>query len=374
MIKVAHVCDGVGLSSFGIGEYIKALFLWLQSDSTSVTLHTRMNVYGYSQAELASALIQEEGRLGKWSIFRVLSVFFVLRRNRCDVIHAHGIWSPMSLIRCGASVKFVSPHGMLSKEALAIKSTRKRLYLNLIFKLFLRKDDIFHVTSKAEAEAVRSAGFKNPIFILPGGIGWEVYKPVQLTERLRRVVYIGRITPIKGLEGLLDAWCRISGFYPNWELVIMGPGDRHYLQNLKKRVQNASSRNISFRNPLYGDEKFRFLRKCSLFVLPSHSENFGFTVLEALSSGVPVISSKGTPWESLVDAGVGWHVANDKDTLFGALAVALELGLDGLHQMGLSASIWSNANFQWQSLAEEMAECYEWSKRGGAVPNRLVRE
>lgn len=374
MIKVAHICDGIGLSSFGIGEYIKALFFRFQSESVSFSLHTRRNTIGYSQVELARAILREEERLFQCSIYGVFSVFFALRRHGCNVIHVHGIWSPLSLIRCGASIKIISPHGMLSKEALAIRSVRKRLYLNLIFRLFTRKNDLFHVTSKAEARAVRAAGFKNPIFILPGGIGWKVYRPVQLSERLRRVVYIGRVTQIKGLEGLIDAWCKISTSYSEWQLVIMGPGDRHYLQSLKERVPNESLKQVSFCDPLYSDEKFKFLRTCSLFVLPSHSENFGFTVLEALSSGVPVISSIGTPWESLVEAGVGWHVANDKETLSRALAEALELGIDGLHLMGLSASIWSNANFQWETLAEEMVQFYEWSKLGGTPPSRILWE
>jgi len=180
----------------------------------------------------------------------------------------------------------------------------------------------------------------------------------------RTVLYLGRLHPLKGLELLVEAWgllrprsgrngeCKnvrgagevargacdggharaepgdggvstqrrgdaeAQGFYPQlcdhwvvaksgagegWRLVIAGPDEQGTLKALKTQVARLGlEESVVFAGPVYGAEKERLLRAADVFVLPSRSENFGIAVAEALACGVPVVCTKGAPWEELL--------------------------------------------------------------------------
>ncbi len=76
------------------------------------------------------------------------------------------------------------------------------------------------------------------------------------------------------------------------------------------------------------------MRSVDLFVLPSHSENFGMAIAEALACGLPVITTNRTPWEEMVLEGCGWCVDDNRIALEGALKQAIEIGRGRLAMMG----------------------------------------
>ena len=125
----------------------------------------------------------------------------------------------------------------------------------------------------------------------------------------RTMVYMGRVHPKKNLEHLINCFVK-SELSSSWRLLIVGaPQDKRYHQILKEIALTLKcNQRISFIDFLRGREKDELLSSATITVLPSHSENFGVVVVEALSRYTPCIASKGTPWSELIDTGSGFWV------------------------------------------------------------------
>ncbi|MGH6952498.1 MAG: glycosyltransferase, partial [Vitreimonas sp.] len=129
---------------------------------------------------------------------------------------------------------------------------------------------------------------------------------------------------------------------------------------------------ITIDGPLYGAEKMAAYGAASLFVLPSLNENFAMTVAEALSVGVPVISTKGAPWSGLEREGCGWWVECGPSGLAGALSHAISLPSESLAQMGARGRAWMERDFSWDHAARVVLDAYAWVKGAGPKPAAIV--
>ena len=96
---------------------------------------------------------------------------------------------------------------------------------------------------------------------------------------------------------------------------------------------------------LYGEAKVRAYRAASAFVLPTHSENFGMTVAEALAAGTPAIVTTGAPWEGLEQQGAGWWIQIGVDPLVACLTEVMALPPPRLSAMGQAGRAWMARDF-----------------------------
>jgi len=279
-----------------------------------------------------------------------------------EVVHIHGLWTPFEIKayryakKRGAKL-VISPHGMLEPWALKHKWFKKRLAWFLYQKRMLKQADVIVVNSPLEYNTVRTLGFKNPIAIIPNGVDF----PGEYEEdRERIVLYLSRISPVKGLSDLLDAWGGIKDKH-GYELHICGnvdPGFESSFNTMKAKVLEDPT--IRFLGPLFGEKKWRKYSSSSLFVLPSYSENFGIVVAEAMMSGLPVITTTSTPWGIIQEKGLGWIVANDPKKLSTALNEALSLSEDKLRLKGEAAAFFAGNNFRWDKVSGMYKVLYSW--------------
>jgi glycosyltransferase involved in cell wall biosynthesis len=117
---------------------------------------------------------------------------------------------------------------------------------------------------------------------------------------------------------------------------------------------------VEFCGPVYGDAKLALYQSACVHILPSHSENFGMTVAEALAAGIPAIATKGTPWEGLVREGAGWWIEIGVRPLVSVLESVLALSTNQLQSMGKAGREWMQREFSWDHIAMQMAEFYRW--------------
>jgi glycosyltransferase involved in cell wall biosynthesis len=103
-------------------------------------------------------------------------------------------------------------------------------------------------------------------------------------------------------------------------------------------------------------------------VLPSHSENFGVTVAEALACGTPCVVSQGAPWQGLLSNGAGWWPEVGAEPLLRALREAMSRPQMELEGMGVRGRLWMKQAYSWDHVSSEMLACYRWLLKQGSKP------
>lgn len=259
-----------------------------------------------------------------------------LEIEKPNLVHINGIWSPQNwgfqkaAENLGIKV-IVSPHGMLEPWILRHNVWKKKAALFLYQKKAVQRAAYLHATAQMEADNIQALGFENPVCIIPNGIDMSEVKGIKTYYGTRKMVFLSRIHPKKGIELLLEAWgiCDTNG----WILEIAGNGDDNYIAELNKSAQNL--KNVFFVGSKYGESKWDFLRSADIMVLPTHSENFGIVVAEALAIGVPVITTQGTPWEDLETYHCGWWIELSVSNLEKTIAKAINSSSNELETMGV---------------------------------------
>jgi glycosyltransferase involved in cell wall biosynthesis len=268
----------------------------------------------------------------------------------------------------GRRAKLVtSPHGTLSAWALSRSRHAKRV-LWPIQRRVLERADLIHATSEIEYDEIRALGFKAAVAIIPNGIDLPDLPVSQPTASQRTLLFLSRIHPIKGTDRLLHAWRQLQHVHPDWRLRVVGRGEPSHEHALRKLAHSLQLERVDFSGPLYGAEKSKAYFEAAVFVLPTHSENFGMVVAEALAHGCPVVVSKGAPWAGVREERCGWWVEPDIDTLTETLSAALSETPQALSAMGVRGRTWMQRDFSWSSVGEMMAAAYGLVSDGGVVP------
>jgi glycosyltransferase involved in cell wall biosynthesis len=312
--------------------------------------------------------------LGRFAISTSLARALGQKSNVVDVVHNHSLWSMVNVaagwLVPGRRAKLVtSPRGTLSAYALG-RSRRVKWLLWPLQRRALARADMLHATSEVELQEIRAQGFTAPVVLLPNGIDLPALPPAAGTQKteLRTLLYLGRIHPIKGLDRLLLAWAQLQTQHPQWRLLVAGRGEAAHVQEVKAIADKLALQRVEFPGPLYGDAKARAYFAADLFVLPTHSENFGMVVAEALAHGCPAVVSRGAPWPRLQTEACGWWVDNSVPTLVAALNESMSLPPDQLAAMGLRGRAWMERDFGWAAIGQKMDAAYRWVVVGGDRP------
>ena len=213
-------------------------------------------------------------------------------------------------------------------------------------------------------------GFNQPVAIIPNGIHIPELIHAE-RSRVRTLLYLGRIHPIKGLENLLPAWAAVQDKFPEWRLQIVGPDSGGHLAELQALATRLNLERIAFTGPLTGSEKQKAYANADLYVLPTYSENFGMTVAESLAAGTPAIVTKGAPWQSLDEKQAGRWIDTGKDALIACLEEMLDKSRAELDLMGLNGRNWMMSDYSWETVASMMKAAYDWVLTQGPQPAYL---
>jgi len=171
-----------------------------------------------------------------------------------------------------------------------------------------------------------------------------------------RLLYLGRLHPIKGIELLLEAGVMCDRLLRNWRLRVAGSGTPAYASSLKSKVQQLGlAARVEFLGEVSDQDKAALFADSDVTVVPSYSENFCIVVAESLAHGVPVIASRGTPWSGLEAHGCGLWVENEPPSLADAITRMQSMALT---EMGLRGRAWMEKEFSWASVSSRMLHLY----------------
>lgn len=319
-----------------------------------------------------------------------------------DIVHIHALWSPFlhrasTWARRAALPVVFSPHGMLTPWALGQKRIKKALALAVYQYRDLKLASLLHATADSEVQDIRRLGLRQPVVVAPLGVAVDPNptKRIRHDSEPRIALFVSRIHPKKGLVNLVEAWAAIKPI--GWKMVIAGPDQDGHEREIKDLAETKEvAQDFEFVGAVFGKEKDHLYSQADLFVLPTHSENFGVVVLEALAAGVPVITTKGAPWQELegacggtcdttcsdtvaasgrVKAGCdrcGWWIDIGVEPLAEALKEAMGLSDDERRAMGENGRRLVAAKYTWSAIAEQMKAAYAWVLNGGDVPSSVV--
>ncbi len=288
------------------------------------------------------------------------------RHNQIHIIHDHGLWLLCNHVTTDAANRLgvpfvVSPRGMLEPWALDFKSWKKKLAWRLWVGRDLNKVTAFCATAQKEAENLRQLGFRQPIAIIPNGIDIEPAFGSQKTDNrhIRQALFLSRVHPVKGVCELVEAWAKVRPI--GWELVIAGPDEDGHATEVRSCISRYGLDSVvRLIGPIDGEAKWRLYQESDFFVLPTFSENFGIVVAEALAMGTPVITTKGAPWDGLVQHNCGWWIDIGVEPLVQALGDATALRAEMLSAMGARGRHFVGQSFAWERIAEKMQKFYLW--------------
>ena len=271
----------------------------------------------------------------------------------------------------------LTPCGMLAQGALRHHWWNKVPARIWFQQRALKKAACLQAQSEIEVQQIREFGLRNPVALIPAAVparppthamsAPEFRSLFRVPAERRIVLYLGRLHPVKGLPRLLQAWAQIQqsvvrgqlssgplscsplscsplsrgplssgplscsplscsplsgGSWSRglssgtWQLVLAGPDEAGHRRDYEARAAELGcSNSVIFTGALDGYQKWGALDAAELFVMPSDFENFGVAIAEAMQSGLPVITTTGTPWQELPAQGVGWCVEPTVDAL-----------------------------------------------------------
>ena len=271
---------------------------------------------------------------GKYGLSLSAMRWFREHADRYDAIIVHGIWQFHSIaarfgIGRSRTPLFVFPHGMLDpwfQYTYPRKHLRKLVYWALAERWVFSRARAALFTCRTELELARRPFLnrRTPLEVTGFGIApppgeitdGEAFFAAYPDLRGKRIfLFLSRIHEKKGCDLLIEAFARIASRNPEARLVIAGPGDDSTIAALKHEVRAGGIESqVVWTGMLSGTLKWAALRAAEVFVLPSHQENFGIAVVEALASATPVIiTDRVNIWREVAESGAGIVVSDTKD-------------------------------------------------------------
>ena len=238
-----------------------------------------------------------------------------------ELVHVYGLYDLLGSVvarfcRRRGIPYVIEPLGMFQPKVRSLQ--KKRLYHTLIGDALFRGAAVVIATSEHERQELIAGGIAaEKIALRRNGLDLNEFRwlPVRgalrgklgIAENQRLVLFLGRVSFIKGLDLLVRAFGEFAETHPDVRLVIAGPDDqdgcREEIIGLVDKLK--LKRCVSFTGPLYGEEKLQALADADLFVLPSQYESFGNAAAEAIACGLPVLVTDGCGIAPLVDGRAG---------------------------------------------------------------------
>lgn len=297
--------------------------------------------------------------------------------GKTDIVHVHGAWRMLQVWACrictrhGTSYVF-QPHGLFSLERMLHKRLRKKTWFHLFERSNLRKAAFVVAESLRDRESLARLVAPEKIIEIPcgGGLSGVVAQPSLMARKYPELknrpflLFFGRLDFHKGIDILIDAYAAMPRLREVYELAIVGPDFNDTRRKLEFQVSQHGLSSVHF----YGivteeSEKAALFDAASAFVLPSRDENFGITVLEALSRDCPVLVSNATAWKSLEILGAGFVFDPEQRSLQTALQRFLEVS-DQDRQRQIKNGRRLAAEYDWTHIAARSLDFYGRVLRG----------
>lgn len=262
----------------------------------------------------------------------------------------------------------ISIRGMLKPSALNQKEHKKKLYLWMLRRLVNNKKVTFHCTSEGEkSDLIINFGAKQNSSVLTNIPFRSLNKTEKQKAKKLKLVYAARIHPIKNLRFLIELLKQVKS---EVELTIIGViDDEKYWLECKDQINHLPENvNLKILGDIEHQELMSVLSDFDLYILPTLGENFGHSIFEALSSGLPVIISDQTPWRNLKSLKVGFDIPlSDKSSFVYAIEKFAGMRNDEYKEWSMNAREYAVDFYDSQDYLNEYKTLFSDDLRVGVV-------
>lgn len=303
------------------------------------------------------------------------SLRMALRSELCrfDLVRIHGLYlypqyAAASETRRSGLPYIVTPHGALDPWLRQRGRMRKALTGAAWQDRMLRQASAVHATTRAESDLFDDAIPIGPARRVVGnGVAIDVFGnlPARGTLRSRLgvhpeqpvVLFLGRLSRKKAVDLAIRAVAQM--IRKDVCLIIVGPDDEKLRPELRKLADDLSiSDRTYFVGPLYGDERLQALADADVWILPSHTENFGNAVIEAMAAGVPTIISTEVNLADDIRAAKAGVVVTREPAVIAAAVTRLLADPDQRERLAVAGRRFA-ARYDWPEIAGQLASMYQ---------------
>lgn len=387
-MTILHYIPSIDRASGGVGAYMQLLTVELgRLVELHVVTHREDNPLELENCEVH--FIEKSNNPfsseGKDEFIRLLEEI------KPDVFHTNSCWLPMSARTAmwakarGLKVVY-TPHGMLEPWIMKRHYWTRKLPATMLFqKRGIQVADVLHATADSERDNLMRLGWNRQISVIPNCVQVEKIQMKTSWKRNKNILFLSRVHVKKGINFLIAAVANLKSELQGYTINIAGEGEQGYIDALKTLASYLGiSDMINFVGGVYGERKWELFREADLFVLPTHSENFGIVVAEALACGTPVVTTNGTPWQELngndtCERGIagrpknkscecdtvdmptnkcGWWTAIGTEAITAALHEFLQCSEEQLEQMGRNGRRLIEEKYSTVKIAADMVELY----------------
>ena len=271
----------------------------------------------------------------------------IIKSVNHDYIYVNGIYSlyfsilPLILSK---KEKIIASRGMLSQQAFASKKRKKLIFIKTANLFGLYKNCTFQATSTEEQKSIQSilgANIKTKFLSnLPRKQSTKAVSVTSTFSSKKKIIYLARISIEKGQHYFLKALKPITS---DVIVDLYGPinNEAYWKECLDIIKTLPSNVEVTYKGTIDGVEVPKTISHYDFLALTSEGENFGHSIVEALTEGKPVIISNRTPWQSLAKKKVGWDVPPDKtNELTTAINSALDLTKNDYAKYSINCTIY----------------------------------
>jgi len=282
--------------------------------------------------------------------------------KKYDIVDANG---HLSLIPCYLAAKQIKKpviatiHDLYLLEWYDMYSGKAAIF-GLPFEIASAKlpyDRILTLNSSLKRKMIKILGIpENKVEVLQSGIDVRYLDKIKSKKKEKTILYVGRLVPQKSVDTLIKAYSLLPNeIKEDYKLKIVGEGNqKEYLERLAKKL---NIKNIVFTGKIERHEDVvKEIKKASVFVLPSQRESFGITVLEAMASGTPVVSTATEGPSDYIKNGENGFLAEigSPESIAGSIEKAISAGKRIVINARKTA-----IQYDWDKIVKRIAREYE---------------
>jgi len=293
--------------------------------------------------------------------FLATAVGRVFARRRFDVVHVHnpfGVALPIiAIMRSKAPVTVATIHSVVPDGYKLLRLWRRPLQI-----VFARLDMRIAV-SEAVIDSIQPHFPGLSFEVIPNGVDTSFFSPEaeplpHLLDGMRNVLFVGRFDPRNGLKHMLRTFSLLRALRDDVRLVILGAGP---LRGVYQRLVPAGLRGDVLFEGRVDQLRPRYLASAEVLCTPCQLASFGMVLLEAMSAGVPVVASRNSGFERLMENGLQGFLIDppDEEREFAAALNVLFEDVDLAGRMGAAGRQLALTTYAWPVVVDQLEELYE---------------